>query len=83
VRELIPEFYYLPEVFLNLEKYDFGSQQNGLRVHNVVMPLWAKDDPYQFVIYNRVALEHFIVSSNLHNWIDLVYGYKQRGKEAE
>ena len=24
VRELIPEFFYLPEMFLNLEKYDFG-----------------------------------------------------------
>ena len=24
VRELIPEFYYLPEMFINYSKYDFG-----------------------------------------------------------
>ena len=24
VRELIPEFYCLPEVFLNIDKHDFG-----------------------------------------------------------
>ena len=24
VRELIPEFFFLPEMFLNLEKHDFG-----------------------------------------------------------
>lgn len=24
VRELIPEFYYMPEMFLNLSKYDYG-----------------------------------------------------------
>jgi len=23
------------------------------------------------------------VSDNIHQWIDLVFGYKQRGKEAE
>ena len=30
----------------------------------------------------RDALESPITSSNLHKWIDLVFGYKQRGKES-
>jgi hypothetical protein len=25
VRELIPEFYYFPELFLNIENLDFGT----------------------------------------------------------
>lgn len=41
VRELIPEFFYLPEMFLNLDKNDFGVQQTGNRVHNVCLPAWA------------------------------------------
>ena len=31
----------------------------------------------------RKALEHYNASKNLHGWIDLIFGYKQRGKEAE
>ncbi len=83
VRELIPEFYYLPEFLLNSNGYDFGSRQgDGGRIDTVVLPPWAKGDPKIFVAKNREALESEHVSRNLHHWIDLVFGQKQRGEAA-
>ncbi|KAI9672618.1 MAG: hypothetical protein M1831_000053 [Alyxoria varia] len=84
VRELIPEFFYLPELFVNLNNYNFGTTRDGTgeKVNNVHLPPWAKGDPYIFVAKHREALESKFVSQNLHNWIDLVFGFKQRGEAA-
>lgn len=87
VRELIPEFYYCPEFLMNLEKYDFGVQQTGNRVHNVKLPSWSNRphenyNPYNFIKMHRELLENEYVSENVNNWIDLIFGYKQRGVEA-
>lgn len=57
VRELIPEFYYLPEVFINLEGHNFGETQSMDRIHNVEMPEWAANNPYYFVMQFRQMLE--------------------------
>ena len=83
VRELIPEFYYLPEMLLNQNEYDFGSRQgDGGNIDNVELPPWAKGDPKIFIAKHREALESEYVSSHLHQWIDLVFGHKQRGEAA-
>ncbi|OQN95747.1 hypothetical protein B0A48_17937 [Cryoendolithus antarcticus] len=83
VRELTPEFYYLPEFLTNLNGYDFGVKQGGGEVvSDVKFPAWAKGDPQVFIAKHREALESPHVSQNLHKWIDLIFGYKQRGEAA-
>lgn len=83
VRELIPEFFCLPEFLTNVNGYDFGRRQsNGVKVDNVVLPPWAKGDPKVFIAKHREALESRYVSENLHKWIDLIFGFKQRGEAA-
>ncbi|CAM8878100.1 unnamed protein product [Rhodiola kirilowii] len=82
VKELIPEFFYMPEFLSNLNKYHFGVKQDGEPIGDICLPPWAKGSPEEFVNRNREALESEYVSSNLHNWIDLIFGFKQRGKPA-
>nr|XP_055052929.1 neurobeachin isoform X1 [Misgurnus anguillicaudatus] len=81
VKELIPEFFYLPEMFVNSNGYCMGDRDDGVPVCGVELPAWAKK-PEDFVRINRMALESEFVSCQLHQWIDLIFGYKQRGPEA-
>ncbi|KAF4071383.1 hypothetical protein AMELA_G00272490 [Ameiurus melas] len=81
VKELIPEFFYLPEMFINANDYNLGVMDDGTVVCDVELPPWAKS-PEDFVRINRMALESEFVSCQLHQWVDLIFGYKQRGPEA-
>uniref|UniRef100_A0A8C2BDQ1 Neutral sphingomyelinase (N-SMase) activation associated factor n=1 Tax=Cyprinus carpio TaxID=7962 RepID=A0A8C2BDQ1_CYPCA len=81
-KELIPEFYGSDSSFLkNLLGLNLGRRQGGGRVENVELPPWASD-PDDFLEKMRLALECQYVSEHLHEWIDLIFGYKQRGSEA-
>ncbi|KAG9303640.1 hypothetical protein G9A89_018537 [Geosiphon pyriformis] len=83
VRELIPEFFYLPEFLENTNKFNFGVKQaSGEVIDSVILPPWAKGDPKIFIQKHREALECDYVSSHLNEWIDLVFGCKQQGPAA-
>jgi hypothetical protein len=82
VKELIPEFFYLPEFALNTNDYYLGEKQDGELLSDVVLPAWAKGSAEEFVQKNREALESEYVSEHLHKWVDLIFGYKQRGQPA-
>ena len=82
VKELIPEFFFLPNFLDNVNGYEFGKKSTGQAVDSVVLPPWAHNDPHEFILKHRQALESEHVSNNLHHWIDLIFGYKQNGPEA-
>jgi Beige/BEACH domain len=83
MKELIPEFFTLPEMFLNSNNFPLGSTQSGRPIDSLRLPPWANGSPYEFVRLHRMALESEFVSQNLNHWIDLIFGYKQRGPAAE
>ena len=56
--------------------------QDGQRVHDVVLPSWARGSPHEFVRVMRAALESEHVSAHLHQWIDLIFGASQQGAAA-
>lgn len=67
---------------MNTARINFGNRCDGTPVNNVQLPPWAKNSPELFIEKLREALESDYVSRNLHHWIDLIFGYKQRGAEA-
>ncbi|KFQ82897.1 Neurobeachin-like 2, partial [Phaethon lepturus] len=82
VKELIPEFFYFPEFLENQNGFDLGCLQlSNEKVGDVMLPRWAlsRED---FIYQHRKALESEYVSAHLHEWIDLIFGYKQRGPAA-
>ncbi|XP_033358417.1 lysosomal-trafficking regulator isoform X2 [Bombus vosnesenskii] len=82
VKELIPEFFYLPEFLLNSEGFNFGVRQNGNRVGDVELPKWCGGDARLFILAHRAALEADLVREVLPYWIDLVFGFRQTGRPA-
>ena len=82
VKELIPEFFCQPEFLVNMNRLDLGVlQASRLPVGDVELPPWASS-PQDFIDKHRLALESDYVSAHLHEWIDLIFGYKQRGPAA-
>ncbi|XP_061716784.1 neurobeachin isoform X10 [Cydia pomonella] len=79
VKELIPELFFLPEMLVNSAGYRLGLPDSPSG--DVILPPWASSAE-EFVRINRMALESEFVSCQLHQWIDLIFGYKQRGPEA-
>lgn len=76
-RELIPEFFLIPDFLNNTNQFDLGISSTREPVNDVKLPPWAKSARH-FIEINRQALESPIVSSTLHSWIDLIFGPHSR-----
>ena len=86
LRELIPEFFYFPEMFYNSNHLNLGmilTKDGEKPCGDVTMPEWSNNNGYIFISKHKEMLESPEISENIHNWIDLIFGYKQKGKEAK
>ena len=86
LRELIPEFFCFPEMFLNINELNLGEiDSNGKKklVEGVTMPLWAKNDAYIFIEKHREFLESAEINEKINEWFNIIFGSKQKGKEGK
>ncbi|KAL0210765.1 hypothetical protein P9112_009063 [Eukaryota sp. TZLM1-RC] len=81
LKEAIPELYGDSSFLINNYDLDLGIRSDGRQIGDVHLPNWASDCD-DFVTKNRMALESDNVSNQLQHWIDLIFGFKQRGIEA-
>jgi len=80
VRELVPELFYCADVLINANELPLGEKQkSGGAVDDVRLPPWALGDAHEFVRRHRGALESDRVSDALAGWVDLIFGFRQRG----
>ena len=82
-QELIPQIYYLPELYLKLNYVLENKESDEAIISDFTLPSWSKDDPRKFTLILKKLLESEKVSKNLNHWIDLIFGYQQRGPNAE
>ena len=91
LRELIPEFFYLPEMFMNINSIFFDKTSKGELVDDVIMPNYNQNNKEFLNIINKNEenLNYFIFVDNLKNklehlrndfvhWINLIFGEYQR-----
>mmetsp|Transcript_22706 Transcript_22706/g.34653 ORF Transcript_22706/g.34653 Transcript_22706/m.34653 type:complete len:1674 (+) Transcript_22706:80-5101(+) len=84
VKELTPEWYNDPSFLKNSHNFNLGtSAADGATVSGVILPPWAENNSTKFIEVMRNALESDHCSMNLHLWLDIIFGFKQRGPEAE
>ena len=86
--EIIPELFSMSDLFENSKnKLKFPADVNetvelpsfkNLNIKNSENHL----SPSEFIQFHRKVLEDQITRSNISNWIDLNFGYKQTGHEA-
>ena len=82
-KEMIPEMYYLPHLYENLNNFSFGVNTFLKKDSSEFqLPPWACSS-WDLVRKLRKSLESSYTSSNIHNWIDLIFGCKQSGEQAE
>ena len=78
VRELIPEFFYLPEMLVNINDLNLGNRDGNIIVDDVLTP--CDNNPYKFIDTMKNKLENNHISYNIQNRIDLMFWIKSRGK---
>ena len=82
-QEFIPQLFYFPEMFFKLNYILEDNNLDEKIMSDFELPSWSKDDPRKFTLILRKLLENEKVSEKLNNWIDLIFGYRQKSPHAE
>ena len=73
--ELIPEFYFVPEIFLNLNFCYFGKNKNNI-INNIKLGEGFKSI-LELISFHQNNLNSDTFSSQINKWIDNIFGENQ------
>ena len=77
-REMIPEIYYFPELYYNINKLKFGKLLNGDDINT--MYVYEKNEDSVKKYEYLTNLKNYLESKDLklNNWINLIFGVNQK-----
>ena len=80
LRELIPEMFYFPPLFSNMNNVELGKLRDGSNIDNVYVKDKNEDKigKYIFLKHMKNNLE---AEQNLNQWIDLIFGINKEFDE--
>ena len=76
-RELIPDMFYLFEMYFNMNYNYFGYSNNKKMILNNIIFPYENLTPIEFVYFNRAKLNSKIISEGIHLWINNIFGVNQ------
>ena len=79
-REMIPELFTIPEIYMNLNYNDFGKPKEGERIHNITFEPYS-NNPIEFCYLLKNLLNNNAkINNNINQWFDFIFGINQVGK---
>ena len=82
-REMIPELFSIPEIYINLNDNDFGKQKDGVRVHNVSFKPY-RNNSFEFCYLIKNLINNNIeINNNINKWFDFIFGVNQLGNYTQ
>jgi hypothetical protein len=90
IRELIPEFFYMPEMFMNINSINFDKLDKGDLVNDVIMPDNMSDINNVNNLENKSNFEKMFIyiyemknqlessEKDVVSWINLIFGTQQK-----
>jgi hypothetical protein len=78
-REMIPELFSIPEIYINLNDNDFGKRKDGVRIHNITFAPYAQN-VIQFCYLLKNLINNSIeINNEINKWFDFIFGINQLG----
>ncbi|KAK8898685.1 hypothetical protein M9Y10_000977 [Tritrichomonas musculus] len=81
LKEVIPQFFLVPEIFDNISNLPLTTNDDGISIESVKLPNWANNAREMSDILLKLMQSDY-VQKNINHWIDLIFGDKSRGQNA-
>jgi hypothetical protein len=78
IREMIPEMYYLPDLYYNNNGLQFGTLIDDEEIDTVLIKDKGEDNYKKFEYLNELKNYFEFDKLKLNNWIDLIFGINQK-----